>query len=40
MLEVVEKESVEEKAKNVEPVAPVNSSKQHGPKQVWVPKKY
>ena len=37
--EVVEKESVEKKAKNVKPVTPVNSSKQQGPKQVWVPKK-
>ena len=37
--EVVEKESVEKKAKNVKPVTPVNSYKQQGPKQVWVPKK-
>ena len=37
--EVVEKESVEEEAKNVETVTPVNSYKQQGPKKVWVPKK-
>ena len=36
--EVVEKESVEEKAKNVELFTPLNTSKQQGPKQVWVPK--
>ena len=39
MAEVVEKESVKKMAKNVKPVTPVNSSKQQGPKQVWVPKK-
>ena len=37
--EVVEKESVEKKANNVKPVISVKSSKQQGPKQVWVPKK-
>ena len=37
--EVVQKESVEKKEKNVKPVTLVNSSKQQGPKQVWVPKK-
>ena len=37
--EVVEKESVEKKAKNVKLVTSVKSSKQQGPKQVWVPKK-
>ena len=37
--EVVEKESVDKKANNVKPVISVKSSKQQGPKQVWVPKK-
>ena len=37
--EVVEKESVKKKANNVKPVISVKSSKQQGPKQVWVPKK-
>ena len=37
--EVIEKESVEKKANNVKPVRSVKSSKQQGPKQVWVPKK-
>ena len=32
--EVIEKESVEEKAKNVELVTPMKSSKQQGPKHV------
>ena len=37
--EVTEKESVNEKAKNVKLVTPIKSSKQQGPKQVWVPNK-
>ena len=37
--DIVEKDSVKEKAKNVKLVTPMKSSKQQGSKQVWVPKK-